>query len=788
MNGVRREAATRAALFVHGALTSLFCLLCSVDFVWNNFLRDRRYPHWVELFLRGHGALSLALAALGASALRGRTRAAWGLSWGALAAYAAATGWLAARGHSSASLILAFASWLPYASWEIAMPVPSGNPRSPRLPGAAATAGAALFCAAIYAAPYAIAVDGAIAAAWSAVVLLELFLTAALTFDALSAACAAAPRPRFFARAARRILVWLVLSKVLAWTLTTVSFSGPTADAYASLAAAAILLAVWRLPRVPRALARPSRRRAAAALAALAFVPWAARAAFGRLDWNRLGQSAVVVAVALAAAGLWRSLLPPPRGAARRRALWAGAAVVVCAAWLARAASISWAAPLRRRGIELDSAVLRLQEDDVAFATARRVLPDAAGGGGFYAYLVKNTNLRRAPGRGSRVLEPAPTADAAPSRARRPHIFVIVIDSLRSDYLGVYNPKAFFTPRIDAFARDAIVFRRAFSAYGGTGLSEPSLWAGARLPHMQYPSPFAPMNALEKLVDREGYRPLITIDALLGEILKPDKRAHALDRATTGSYKLCPTLDELQGRLDRELATGRPLFVYTQPQDIHISVIHREGARPVDAHPYPGFYAPYASRLAAMDACFGRFIDTLKERGVYDDSIIILTADHGDSLGEHGRWGHAYTIFPEILKVPLIMKIPRRLLAGRVWNPDAAAYLTDVTPTLYSLLGREPTNREEPYGRPLLARSSSQLAADARAWRVVASSYGPVYGTLEGNARVLTIFDAVNHRSYVFDLERDPAGNVPLSDPSALARAQERIRASLTALKAFFGY
>lgn len=788
MNGPRREAATRAALFVHGALTSLFCLLCSVDFVWNNFLRDRRYPHWVELFLRGHGALSLALTALGAAALRGRARAAWSLSWGTLAVYAAATGWLAARGHSSASLLLAFAAWLPYASWELAVPVSSENPRSPRLPGAAATFAAALFCATIYAAPYATAVEGAIAAAWSAVVLLELFLAVALTLDAVRAASAAAPRPRLFERATRRVLAWLVLGKVLAWTLTTISFSGPAADLYAAVASAAILLAVRRLPRLSPALSRPTRGRAAAALVLLAFMPWMARAAFGRLDWNRLGQSAVSVCVALCAAGLWRSLLPPPRGPARRRALWAGAAAVICVAWLMRVASISWAAPLRRRGIELDSAVLRLQEDDVAFATTRRLLPDAAGGGGFYAYLVKNTNLRRAPGRGSRVLELAPAAAVAPSRARLPHIFVIVIDSLRSDYLGVYNPKAFFTPRIDAFARDAIVFRRAFAAYGGTGLSEPSLWAGARLPHMQYPSPFPPMNALEKLVDREGYRPLITVDALLGEILKPDKRAHALDRATTGNYKLCPTLDELEGRLDGELATGRPLFVYTQPQDIHISVIHREGARPVDAHPYPGFYAPYASRVAAMDACFGRFVDRLKDRGVYDDSIIILTADHGDSLGEHGRWGHAYTIFPEILRVPLIMKIPRRFLAGRVWNPHAAAYLTDVTPTLYSLLGEEPTVREEPFGRPLLARTTAQLAADARPWRAVASSYGPVYGTLEGNGRALTIFDAINHKSYLFDLKSDPAGNSPLSDPAALARAQKRLRAALTALKDFYGY
>ena len=51
--------------------------------------------------------------------------------------------------------------------------------------------------------------------------------------------------------------------------------------------------------------------------------------------------------------------------------------------------------------------------------------------------------------------------------------------------------------------------------------------------------------------------------------------------------------------------------------------------------------------MRRLDGCFGAFVDDLKASGLYDDSLIVLTSDHGDSLGEQGRMGHAYTVFPK---------------------------------------------------------------------------------------------------------------------------------------------
>ena len=247
-----------------------------------------------------------------------------------------------------------------------------------------------------------------------------------------------------------------------------------------------------------------------------------------------------------------------------------------------------------------------------------------------------------------------------------------------------------FTPALERFARESTVFERAFTRYGATGLSVPSIWVGGLVLHKQYVTPFAPMNTLAKLLEHEQYAQWISMDNILDVILPPSARREPLDAdIQVADFRLCRTLGEIRGRLDRLKAGGPPTFVYSLPQDVHVSAITREGAAPVDGASYGTFYAPYASRVRRLDACFGEFIDDLKSRGLFDRSLIVVTADHGDSLGEQGRMGHAYTIFPEILQVPLIVHLPSAW-AGLRADPSAPAFTTDLTPTLYALLGHEP--------------------------------------------------------------------------------------------------
>jgi arylsulfatase A-like enzyme len=242
------------------------------------------------------------------------------------------------------------------------------------------------------------------------------------------------------------------------------------------------------------------------------------------------------------------------------------------------------------------------------------------------------------------------------------------------------------------------------------------------------------------------------MDEILRAILAPSTSIIPLDEAfTTKDYDLCRTLGELGDRLDQRTDRTRPVFAYTQPQTIHVATITREGTSVPAGESYSGFYAPYASRLRRTDACFGQFVDRLQRQGLYDNSVIVFTSDHGDSLGEEGRWGHAYTLFPEIVRVPLLVHLPASSRQLTV-DADAVTFLTDLTPSLYYLLGHGLTRNDPLFGHPLFTTSPQERADYQRDWQMLASSYGPVYGMLGDRGRSLYVVDATNYRDYAYRL------------------------------------
>jgi arylsulfatase A-like enzyme len=367
----------------------------------------------------------------------------------------------------------------------------------------------------------------------------------------------------------------------------------------------------------------------------------------------------------------------------------------------------------------------------------------------FYKFLARNTNLPR-----SVHVEPTEIklADhAEPYTETPPNIFIFVVDSMRKDYLAPYNKNVDFTPNVGQFAKDSVVMRNTFTRYGGTGLSEPSIWVGGAMIHKQYVTPFAPMNSLQKLIEAHDYQAFITRDSILQTVVTPWPKLKELDLSSeTMEIDFCHSLTELASNLDA--AKNGPVFAYTQPQNIHISVISRQGGKPIDSVSYGNFYAPYASRLRRIDGCFGEFIQTLKTRGLYDNSFIALTADHGDSLGEQGRWGHAYTIFPEIMRVPLIIHLPVKWQQKYKSDPDMLAFNSDNTPSLFYMLGHRPIQNNELLGKPLFAEHREELNGYHHDNYLVSSSYAAVYGILSGEGRFLYTADAVNLKDSWFDL------------------------------------
>jgi membrane-anchored protein YejM (alkaline phosphatase superfamily) len=247
----------------------------------------------------------------------------------------------------------------------------------------------------------------------------------------------------------------------------------------------------------------------------------------------------------------------------------------------------------------------------------------------------------------------------------------------------------------------------------------------------------------------------------------------------------CRVLADLTGELDR--SGGVPMFAYSLPQNLHITYVQ---GHPILDEPHPGFYAPLAARLRQLDVCFGAFIQDLKARGLYDNSVIILTSDHGDSLGEGGRWGHGFAGFPEIFRVPLIMHMPPRLAAQWSADADAVSFTTDIVPTLYRLLGQEVTLRGPIVGMPLFYPRGAPLPTDRRRGAfLLAASYGPVYGLLQRNGELLYVVDAVNSRDYAYNLSGGVLhdARMPITAAERMAN-QQMIREQIEQIAAFFHF
>ena len=345
-----------------------------------------------------------------------------------------------------------------------------------------------------------------------------------------------------------------------------------------------------------------------------------------------------------------------------------------------------------------------------------------------------------------------------PATGRRPHIFLFVIDSLRRDYLSAYNPAVAFTPSVGAFARDSFVFDRAYTRYGGTGLAVPSLWSGGMQMHKQYVQPFDPMNTLAKLLAANDYRRMMTYDSVVSALVPRVAALTELDRgARNRDLDLCGMLPELVGRLEATRDDPRPVFAYSLPQVVHFAVVLFQDPMPA-ADAYPGFFAPVAAGVQNMDRCFGTFIDALTRSGMYGDSVIIVTSDHGDSLGEQGRWGHAYTVFPEVMRVPLVVHLPTWLRVEVTTDLARPAFLTDIAPTLYALLGYAPAPLGSLYGAPLFVPRDEAPSDRRHESFLLASSYGSVYGTLRHNGRALYIADAIDGRDYAYDMRDNGVG------------------------------
>ncbi len=289
----------------------------------------------------------------------------------------------------------------------------------------------------------------------------------------------------------------------------------------------------------------------------------------------------------------------------------------------------------------------------------------------------------------------APQDEASGTSFTDAPIVVVSIDTLRSDRLGVYGYDRAETPAIDAFARDAILYERAYAHCPLTLPSHSSLFTGL-LPtehgvrdNMGYRLASAEVPFLPRLLKERGYK---TGGAVSAYILRRDTGIGDAFDFYEDSFNLRTgaALGENQrpgGETVRravewlETVGAGPFFFFLHLYDPHTPYEPPE--------PYASRHAGslYDGEVAATDAIFGDFVANLKRLGIYERATVVLLSDHGEGLSEHGEAEHGILLYRESIQVPLILKLPGSRHAGRrVARP---AQLLDVYPTLAKLAGED---------------------------------------------------------------------------------------------------
>lgn len=345
------------------------------------------------------------------------------------------------------------------------------------------------------------------------------------------------------------------------------------------------------------------------------------------------------------------------------------------------------------------------------------------------------------------------------SDATPPRVFVLLVDTLRADALGCYGREGARTPRIDAFAAEAVRFEQAISSSGWTLPSAATLLTGS------WPE-------LHKATGKRTRLTPITPDLpLISELLNDDGFATV---AVANAAFLSPPLGVARGfdAFDHRLAFNWNARRADESVDTALGLIAERSEEPLfalvhlfdphlDYDPPPGYREPfvggradppppvsmqeakalaqagggrpsegdiayvrglYQGEVAFVDTQIGRFFDALRELGMYEEATIVLVADHGEEFWDHGGFEHGHTLYDELIRVPLLIKPPASAGIAPGVVPQQVRTV-DIAPTIFDLLGRAPAPTFE--GTSLLPLMRGEREEQPR----VAFSQATLYGS-----------------------------------------------------------
>jgi len=284
-------------------------------------------------------------------------------------------------------------------------------------------------------------------------------------------------------------------------------------------------------------------------------------------------------------------------------------------------------------------------------------------------------------------------------RAEGFDLLLVTLDTVRADHIGCYGDTDAATPVMDALASRGLRFAQAVATAPTTLPAHCSIMTGLYPPghgvrDNGYYSLGSEVRTLAEALGDEGYATAAFVAAYVlderyglgqGFDRYDDAVIPSLPGEARSGYNERPAdavtdaaLEWLETHLGDD-APG-PYFAWVHYYDPHWSY----APPPEFAARFPG--QPYDGEIAFVDSQIGRLVDLLERRGRLERTLVVVTADHGDGLGEHGETTHSLFIYDATMRVPWILSSPT-LFGEELVVSDRIVSLVDVMPTALDLLG-----------------------------------------------------------------------------------------------------
>jgi len=386
------------------------------------------------------------------------------------------------------------------------------------------------------------------------------------------------------------------------------------------------------------------------------------------------------------------------------------------------------------------------------------------------------------------------------SRNRGKHnVILIIIDTARPDHFSCYGYERETTPRIDQLAKEGVRFENAISASPWTLPSIASILTGL-WPHRH----LAGYPVKDPETNQEGLTYLSESALSIAEILSqnnyqtagffqnpfvdpgfglnrgfdtydyfPGDNLH-IRRADMVFKQAIDWLEKYRNKrkpffmlihlFDPHLAYDPPAqfmlpFIYGykgkmtppfNPDDAFLEKI-RKGEVKYDAEDQKFIIGLYNGELGFVDNWVGVFMDYLKDKKLYEQSLIILTADHGEEFWEHNSFEHGHSLYQELLRVPLIMRFPGKENGGSVVKERVS--LVDLAPSIMTYLGIDTPFQGT--GRSFISMPGAVVKPRERAIIAELNRIGdPLQAIYSGDYKA--ILNRVNGNIEIYNLKDDP--------------------------------